>query len=609
MPRSNCLSFLLLSSLSLMAMSSAAHTQAPLAAPAALSPPSEAAVLKKLFAESDEGELKRNPLFALFRGDMRYADQLGDLFSDAHSEAEYQASLSDMATLNKIDRSKLSPTDQLAYDVFKWQTDLNIRGNTKAMRALTDVRPIDHFNGIQTQYPDIASGQGAAPFSTVTDYENNIKRNHQYAAQIDVAIGRFKEGLASGVVQPKLVVQRVIEQLDLQLKSGFEASPFAMPLKKFPDTINPADRARLSTETKASVIDAILPAYQRLRTFLAKDYLPKARAGAGLVYMKGGPTLYKYLIEANTTLPLTADEVHATGLSEVARIKHGMESIMHQVGFKGTLAQFFVYMRTDPNFRPKSAESLHEHFVEIGKQVDKHIPEQFSSIPKSPLEIRPTPAFREKTSAGGDYNGGTPDGKRPGVFSYNAYDLPSRNTYGNETLYLHEAIPGHHFQISLAQENTALPNFMRFGGNTAYVEGWALYSESLWHEMGMETDPYARFGGLNDEMLRGMRLVVDTGIHAKGWSREKAIEYMLTNSSMGKQDATAEVERYIAYPAQALAYKTGQMTIQRLKAKAQAALGAKFDPRKFHAQVLMTGALPLAVLESKIADWIKGGGQ
>jgi len=566
-----------------------------------------AATLRNLFAASDEASLKRHPLNALYRGDLRYADQLGDLFSDAASEAEYRAALADMAALDKIPRAALSATDQIAYDVFKWQTDLNIRGTARDMRALTDVRPIDHFNGIQTQYPDIASGQGAAPFNTVTDYENDIKRNRQYAVQLDSAVARFKEGLATGVVQPKLVVQRVIEQLDLQIKDG--GSAFLMPLAHFPSAISATDRSRLSADLKASVTEAILPAYARLRAFLAKEYLPKARAGVGLVAMKGGPKLYKYLIEEHTTLPLTPDQVHNTGLAEVARIKAEMEAIRRAVGYKGTLAQFFTYLRTDARFRPKSAASLHDQFITIGAQIDKRIPEQFSTIPKSPLEIRAEPPFREKTAAGGEYEGGTADGKRPGIFYYNTYDLPSRNTYGNETLYLHEAIPGHHFQISLAQENDALPSFMRYGGNTAFAEGWALYAESLWHELGMETDPYQRMGGLNDEMLRAMRLVVDSGIHAKGWSRDKAITYMLANSSMGKTDAIAEVERYIAYPGQALAYKTGQMTIQRLKAKAKAALGAKFDPRNFHAQVLMTGALPLAVLETKINAWIAAGGR
>ncbi len=595
----------LLLALSCSALSAPAFAQVALP-PTPSQPANPSAELAKLFADADEAALKRHPLNALYRGDLRYADQLGDLYSDAATEGDYQAALSKLAGMAKISRAALSPTDQLAYDVFKWQARFDARTYSRDMRQYTDVRPIDHFNGVQTSYPAIASGMGAAPFKTLVDYENNIKRNRQFAVQFDSAIARFKEGMATGVVQPKLTVQRTIEQLDLMIKDG--GAPFLLPLAKFPDAISATERARLTADTKASIADAVLPAYARLRDFLNKEYLPKARAGAGLVYMKGGAKLYQHLIEQHTTLPLTANAVHSTGLAEVTRIKTEMEAIRLKVGFKGTLAQFFIFLRTDPQFRPKSVAALRDNFLAIGAQVDKRIPEQFSTIPKSPLEIRAEPAFREKTAAGGEYEQGTADGKRPGIFYYNSYDLPSRNTYGNETLYLHEAIPGHHFQISLAQENDALPSFMRYDGNTAFIEGWALYSESLWHDLSMETNPYSRMGGLNDEMLRAMRLVVDTGIHAMGWSREKAIDYMLTNSSMGKTDATAEVERYIAYPGQALAYKTGQMTIQRLKAKAKLALGTRFDPRKFHAQVLMTGALPLVVLEQKINSWISGGG-
>ena len=577
-----------------------------LAAPVLAATPSQQ--LHQLFADSDASRLKRNPLEALFRGDLRYADRLGDLFTDAHAEAEYRAKLADRAALARIDRRALDATDRLAYDVFAWQNDIDLRGNTPAMRALTDVRPIDHFSGIQTYYPDVASGQGAAPFKTVLDYDNNIKRHRQFARVLDVAIGRFREGMKTGVTQPRLVVQNIIDQLDLQLKGGVDGSTYLGPLKAFPATISASDRTRLTAATTAVVRDEILPAYTRLRDFLKNEYLPVARAGVGLSSMPGGAALYRYLIEANTTLPLSADEVHNLGLSEVARITRQMDAIRVQVGFKGTLAQFFDDQRDNPKFKFASRDDMRDTFIAIGQRIDRRIPEQFSTIPKTALQIRAVPDYREKTDAGGSYNQGTPDGARPGVFYYNAYDLPSRQKPEAETLYLHEAVPGHHFQISLAQENTALPNFMRFGGNTAYVEGWALYAESLWPELGMETDPYQRFGGLNDEMLRAMRLVVDTGIHAQGWTRDRAIAYMLTNSGMGRTDATAEVERYIAIPGQALAYKVGQLTILRLKAKAKAALGARFDPRKFHAQVLMTGALPMGVLERKIDAWVAAGG-
>jgi uncharacterized protein (DUF885 family) len=560
--------------------------------------------LDNLFKASDEDNLRRNPLGALFRGDMRYAGELGDNITDAYFAAERAADENELRQLLAIDRSQLSPTDRIAYDVFKRQKEISLRSSTPEMLALTVVRPIDHFFGFHTFYPDLASGQGAAPFKTVEDYENNLKRHRQYPVLLDRAIGRFREGMASGVVQPKLVVRNVIDQLDLQLAQGVEGSTFYGPVKTFPAAIPAADQTRLRAAHAAVIRDEIRPAYVRLRDFLKKEYLPVAREGVGLVHMKGGPQLYQFLIESTTTLPLTPDYVHNLGLSEVARIKGEMETIKNRVGFKGTLSQFFEHLRTDPKFKPASKEWMTNRYYEIGKQVDLRIGEIFSTLPKTKLEIRPVPAYREKTDAGGSYNSGTPDGSRPGVFYFNAYDLASRTTPGMETLYLHEGAPGHHFQISLAQENEALPSFMRFGGNTAFSEGWGLYAETLYDELGMETDPYQRFGGLDDEMLRAMRLVVDSGIHAKGWTRDQAIKYMLDNSSMGKTDATAEVERYIAIPSQALAYKIGQLKILELRARAEKALGPKFDLKEFHAEVLMTGALPLSVLDQKINDWI-----
>jgi uncharacterized protein (DUF885 family) len=566
------------------------------------------AQLLKLFHDSDEAQLKLNPLSAIFRGDMRYADRLGDYGSDAYYDASRAAAESDLKNLHAIPRDKLTPTNQIAYDVFEWQTKDTLKGLSPDMLALTAVRPIDHFFGVHVFYPTFASGQGAAPFKTVADYENNLKRHRDYIAYLDRAIMRFREGMKTGVVQPKLVVNNVIEQLDTQINQGVEGSTFYGPVTKFPEGISAADQARLKTEYAAAIRDGILPADIRLRDFLKNEYLPVARDGEGLKYMPGGDKLYAYLIETNTTLPLTAEYVHNLGLSEVARIKGEMEAIKTQVGFKGTLGEFFEYLRTDPKFQPASREAYTQLFYDIGKRVDARVREQFSTIPKTALEIRPYEEYREKTQAGGSYESGSPDGKRPGVFYFNAYDLPSRRVWGAETLFLHEGVPGHHFQISLAQENATLPAFMRFGGNTAYAEGWGLYAETLWKELGMETDPYQRFGGLNDEMLRAMRLVVDTGIHAKGWSREQGIDYMLANSGMSRTEVVAEVERYIAIPSQALAYKVGALTLQRLRAKAEAALGKRFDPRAFHAQVLMTGSLPMAVLEKKIDDWIAAGG-
>ncbi|CAM3067123.1 Tat pathway signal protein [Sphingomonas antarctica] len=580
-----------------------------IAAPVTTAPRSAHDRLFAFFHASDEQNLKDHPQSAIYRGDLRYANQLGDNFSDAAGERDYRQALKELAQARAYNRRGLDATDNLALDVFIQQREIDARGSTPAMRALTTVRPMNHFYSFYSGYADFASGQGAAPFNTLADYDSNIARHKQVAAQIDTAIAQFRKGMKTGVVQPKLVVRNMVDQLDLILKDGPDNSVFMGPLKKFPAGISAADQARVTAETKAVVAGGIFPAYTRLRDFLRGDYLPVARDSVGLSGMPGGDKLYAYMIEANTTLPLTADYVHNLGLSEVARITAGMDAIRVKTGFKGDLHQFFAFLNSDPRFTPGSRDDMRDRFVAIGKRVDVGIPALFSTIPKSPLAIRPVPPYREKTDAAGSYEQGTPDGARPGTFYYNAYDLPARFTWGFETLYLHEAIPGHHFQISLAQENAELPNFMRFGGNTAFVEGWALYSETLWPDLHMETDPYQRFGGLNDEMLRAMRLVVDTGIHAKGWTRDQAIKYMRDNSSMSLTDATAEVERYIAIPGQALGYKLGQLTFLRLKAKARADLGSRFDIRKFHAQCLDTGALPLPILEKKIDAWIAGGGK
>ena len=558
-----------------------------------------------LFAASDEANLKRNPLEALFRGDDRYADRLGDYLSDAYFAAEKQAATDNLAALHAVDRAALSPTDRIAYDVFEHDQKAALREFEPAIFTASVERPVNHFSGFHTFYPGFASGKGAAPFKTLADYENNLKRHKEFIAINDRAIQRFREGMRDGVFETKLTIRNVIDQLDTQLAMPIEESPYYGPVTMFPDSIDADDRKRLTGEYRAAITDGIFPAYRRMRDFLKTEYLPLAREKVGLSSMKGGAAYYDYLLKDTTTLDdVTADGIHQLGLSEVARIRGEMEKVKAEVGFDGDLQAFFEFIRTDPQFKPDSREALTANYYAIEKKVQAAIPGQFDKVPKAPLEIRPYEEYREKYEAGGSYQSGTPDGSRPGIFYFNAYDLPSRTTPGETTLFLHEGEPGHHFQISLAQENEALPNFMRFGGNTAFVEGWALYAESLGYPMGLLNEPYQRFGSLDDEMLRAMRLVVDTGIHSKGWGRDKAIAYMLANSGMGETDATAEVERYIAIPSQAVAYKIGALTIQRLKKEAQDKLGDRFDPGEFHDQVLNTGALPLSVLESKIRDWI-----
>ena len=556
-----------------------------------------------LFAASDERNLALNPVMAIFRGDMRRADRLGDFLTDAHDLASRTNTQLNLSELAQIDRSKLDDTDKLAYDVFKYNQERALEMSSPEISALTEVRPVNHFSGFHTFYPSFASGKGAAPFKTVEDYENNLSRHKDYIAISDRAIERFKEGMESGVLETTLTIDRVIKQFDTQLAIPLKESQFWGPMKMLPDSFSDEEKARLTSEYEQATQD-IYDATARMRNFLKNEYLPIARETIGLSDMKGGAKLYELMVEGSTTLPLTPDELHELGLREVKRVKNDMLAIKDEVEFDGTLNELFDFVRTDPQFKPESREALTQSYYRIGKEVDKKIGEYFSLLPKSELEIKPYDPAIEQFSAGGSYQPGTPDGSRPGTFFFNAYDLPSRLTTGNVTLYLHEGAPGHHFQISLAQENDSLPSFMRFSFLPAFGEGWALYSETLGYEMGFFDDPWNRYGTLQDEQLRAMRLVVDTGIHAKGWSREKAIDFMLDNSGMTRTEVVAEVERYIAIPSQALSYKVGALKIQELRARAEQALGKNFDIREFHAQVLNTGGIPLAILEQKIDRWI-----
>ena len=572
----------------------------PVAATTALS---EHDKLFALFDDADARELALNPLSRLFRGEEENADRLGDLLTDSAFLAGRTDIKLNLALLAAIDRAKLSETDQLAYDVFKYNQEHALEGYTDDMRALTEVRPLNHFYGLHTFYPSFASGTGVAPFKTLANYEDNLSRHDDYIAFVDRAIGKFRDGMASGVVETRLTVGIMVTQLNTQLDTAIADSMYMAPVKTFPEIISQADQARLSAAYAAKTAE-IYAANARLRDFLRDEYLPAARDSIGLSQMKGGGELYARLVEDSTTLPLDPETIHQLGLSEVTRIKTDLERLKTEVRFDGSLNQFFDYVRTDPKFQPKSREALTQSYYDIGKQVDARIGDYFSLIPKSPLEIRPYDTSTEEFEAGGSYQSGSADGARPGVFYSNAYDLPSRLTTGNVTLYLHEGAPGHHFQISLAQENEALPAFMRYGGTTAYVEGWALYAETLGYEMGFYDDPWNRYGTLQDEQLRAMRLVVDTGIHAKGWTRDQAIDFMMNNSGMTRTEVVAEVDRYIAIPSQALAYKIGALKIQELRERAEKALGSKFDIKAFHAEVLDTGGLPLTVLENKIERWI-----
>jgi uncharacterized protein (DUF885 family) len=561
--------------------------------------------LRQLFTDSDEAALKLNPIGALFRGDQRYAGEFGDYITDDYIDRLRRNADSDWRRLHAIERGALSPQDQLAYDVFEYETQMAQEGLSPELVALTAVRPLDHFNGLHVQYPDMNSGKSVARFETVEDYDNGLKRMAGFVVYLDRSIDRMREGMRARVVQPKLTVEKMIVQLDDLIGQGVENSPFWQPIAAMPASFSAADKARLSAAYREALESKVIPAFKSLRRFLKNEYLHAARKSVGLGGMPGGAALYAYLVEQQTTTKLKPDEIHKLGLGEVSRIKGEMEKIRRTVKFRGSLHAFFTHLRTARDFEPTSAEDLHGRYIDIGKRIDAVIGKGFSLTPKAALEIRPVPDYLEQSQAGGYYNQGAPDGSRPGVFYFNKYDLPSRKIWGMETLYLHEAVPGHHFQISLAQENAGLPEFMRFGGNNAYVEGWALYAEWLGRELGLFTDPYQLFGHLNDEQLRALRLVVDTGLHAKGWSRERAIKYMLDNSALSVTETTQEVDRYIANPGQALGYKIGQLTIRRLREEAERAMGPSFDVREFHAQVLNSGALPMEILEAKIRRWIE----
>ncbi len=569
---------------------------------------SEDSRLIALFSDDQRREQGLDPLQLLFHGAEVPPGELRRVFTDEQVRLTRQSALQSMAALKRIDRRRLSSERQISYDVFLDNKREELEWLSPDMVALTAVRPLDHFGGLHIEFPSVMAAGGAVSYASEADYWRNLAVLRMLPVMFANAELRFRQGLDSGVVDTRLTTRNMVAQIDALLAQPQGQSPFLSPVASFPEGIPEAHQTQLRQAYGAALRDDVLPAYRRLRTFLNDEYLPAAREAVGLSAMKGGAGLYRRLIEKETTLSVDPEAVHQLGLAEVARIQREMEQVKVKLGYSGSLKGFFEEVRTNPRYHPQTAQELADGFAKAARAVDAQIPRLFLRTPATRLEIQPYPEYRAKYDAGGSYNEGSADGSRPGVFFYNTYDLPSRFLTGITTLYLHEGAPGHHFQISLAQEDKSLPTFQRFGGNNAYVEGWALYAETLGHEMGLYRDPMQHWGTLDDEMLRAMRLVVDTGLHAKGWSREQAIAYMLANSGMGRSDATAEVERYIAWPAQALSYKIGALTIQRLRRKAQTALGARFDLRKFHAQVLGSGALPLPVLEAKIDRWIAAGG-
>jgi uncharacterized protein (DUF885 family) len=580
--------------------------QAPTAAPAPAVQPAKpdasavAAQLETLYDEFWEEQLKLNPVQATFIGDARYNDQMPNFLS-----AEFRQQAHDFAQrwhdrVAAIDGTILSGQARLSYDIFL----RDLKNSLDAERFPSWMQPVNQFGSFASFAAQLGSGSSAQPFATVKDYDNWLKRGAALPAIFDTAIANMREGMAKGVVQPKALMQKVLPQLDALIKPTPEETLFWGPVKALPEDFAATDKIRITEDYKKLVGEQIIPAYQRLRTFIADEYLPASRDSVSLSLLPDGDAWYAFNARNSTTTDKSPAEIHQIGLDEVARIQNEMRAVMTQVGFKGELADFFKHMTTAKEFTFPTEQALLDGYNGLRGRVDAGVPALFSLTPKAAFEIRPVEPFRAASAAGGSYMTPSEDGTRPGIFYVNTHDLPARKTWDMESLYLHEAIPGHHFQLALQQELTELPKFRRFGGETAFAEGWGLYAESLGKELGVYTDPYQYFGRLQAELWRAIRLVVDTGLHSKGWTREQVIEYMLTNSATTNTEAVSEAERYIAIPGQALAYKIGELKIKELRAKAEKELGAKFDIRAFHAEVLKDGAVPLDVLEGKIDRWI-----
>lgn len=575
--------------------------EAPAAEITAVDQAKRAAELEQVYADFWEANLKLNPINATFMGDARYNDQLPNFYT---ADYRKQINVLNQSFLDKalaLDGGMLEGPARISYDIFVRERKLALEGE----RFPTWMLPVDQFNSFTTFLPMLGSGSSAQPFKTVADYDNWLKRGAAVPAIFDQAIANMREGMKSGVVQPKVLMSKVLLQLDAIIKTDPTQSTFWNPITNMPKDFSDADRKRLTDEYRKMIADGVMPSYVRLRDFIAKEYLPVCRDTVSLAALPDGEAWYAYNAKLLTTTDLTPAQIHDIGLKEVDRIHAEMREVMKQVGFKGDLQAFFKFMTTDKQFEFKSEKDLLDAYNALRVRIDAKVPEQFSLLPKAGFEIRAVEPFRAQSMSGGQYFPPSEDGTRPGIFYVNTYDLPIRKTWEAEDLYLHEAIPGHHFQIAIQQELKGVPAFRRFGGETAFAEGWGLYAESLGKDLGVYTDPYQYFGRLQGELWRAIRLVVDTGLHSKGWTREQVLDYMKANSAVGESHAVSEAERYIAIPGQALAYKIGELEIQRQKQKAKAALGTKFDPRAFHAEVLKDGSVPMQVLESKIDRWIK----
>ncbi|HKE30310.1 MAG TPA: DUF885 domain-containing protein [Candidatus Angelobacter sp.] len=552
--------------------------------------------LHELFTTEWDYEMQQHPEEASNLGDRRWNDRWTHESLDAHAK-RYRHNQDVLARLKKIDHSALSPAEQLNYDLFQKRYEDRVEGYKFHWFLL----PLNQREGIQT-IDDLAD---AFRFETVKDYEDWVARLHAFPVLMDQTIEVMRQGIRERMVHPKVIMQRIPAQIDKQLVSDPSQSGFYKPFLHMSKNISAADQQRLQAAAKQEITQRVVPAYQKFKQFFVSEYLPSGYDQVGAWQLPHGDELYAYDVRHYTTTNQTPEQVHQTGLREVARINNEMQRVMEQAGFKGSREEFFKFLRTDPQFFYKTPDELFEAYKATAKTVDPNLVKVFRTLPRQPYGVEAIPASFAPDTTTAYYRAGAPDGSRAGTYFVNLYKPDTRPKWEMMALTLHESVPGHHLQIARAQEMGEMPMFRRTGGYTAFVEGWGLYAESLGDDMGLYSDPYSKFGQLTYEMWRAVRLVVDTGIHAKHWTREQAIQYFKENAPKHELDIVNEIDRYIAWPGQALAYKTGELKIKELRAHARQELGDKFDIKEFHDVVLGSGSLPLDILERNVNDWIR----
>jgi uncharacterized protein (DUF885 family) len=557
--------------------------------------------LNDLLEQYHEGSLKLYPLNATMAGDSRYNNIFVNTLDEKYIQEQKNFFTKYKNEIAAFKDDELNDNDRISKQVLTFECSKNL----DQLGFREDLMPITQFYSMPLTMAQQASGTSAQPFKTVKDYSDWLQRLEGFNGWLQMAIPKMKEGVSKGYVLPKALTLKVIPQLKDMTGTNVQEHLFYSPVKMFPASFTDAEKKDLTDKYTAIISQKLIPAFTNLYNYVSTDYLAASRATSGINGITDGDKYYKALIKNYTTTTMQPNEIHELGLKEVARISAEMEKVKTQVGFKGSLKEFFNYVRNKKELMPfTKPEQVIAHYEAIHEKMKPNLEKLFGMKPKSGFEIRRTEAFRE-ASASAEYNQPSLDGTRPGIFYVPLPDITKYNVYDNESLFLHEAIPGHHYQISLQQENKDLPSFRKTIWFNAYGEGWALYTESLGKELGLYTDPYQYFGNLSLEIHRAIRLVVDTGLHTKGWTREQAIQYSLEHEAESEESIIAEIERYMAIPGQALSYKIGQLKIRELRTRAEAALGSKFDIKEYHNQVLDAGCLPLQVLEDKIDRWIK----